>query len=176
TSSTTSPAGSWSSIADRAFRGRATTPRGSSRRRSGSSRRRRSSRHGGGRPRASSHGCAWRRVRGRGKPKAATTHTEGLLRADQQVEQRQGAAQITIPPGPRLGDLVIEAKGVRKGYGDVLLMDDVAFTLPKGGIVGVIGPNGAGKTTLFRMITGQEKPDAGQLRIGDTVVMAYADR
>ncbi len=110
------------------------------------------------------------------KSKARITHYEDLLRADQQVEQRQGAAQITVPPGPRLGDLVIEAKGLRKGYGEVLVMADVAFTLPKGGIVGVIGPNGAGKTTLFRMITGQEKPDAGELRIGDTVVMSYVDQ
>jgi ATP-binding cassette ChvD family protein len=110
------------------------------------------------------------------KSKARITHYEDLLKEDQAVEQRQGAAQITIPPGPRLGDLVIEAKGLRKGYGDVLLMDDVTFTLPKGGIVGVIGPNGAGKTTLFRMITGQEKPDGGTLRVGDTVVMSYVDQ
>jgi ATP-binding cassette ChvD family protein len=110
------------------------------------------------------------------KQKARVTHYEDLLKEDQAVEQRQGMAQITIPPGPRLGDLVIEAKALRKAYGDVLLMDGVEFTLPKGGIVGVIGPNGAGKTTLFRMITGQEKPDAGTLRIGDTVVMSYVDQ
>src|SRR5262249_18106560 len=110
------------------------------------------------------------------KSKARITHYEDLLKEDQAVEQRQGAAQITIPAGPRLGDLVIEAKGLRKGYGDVLLMDGVEFTLPKGGIVGVIGPNGAGKTTLFRMVTGQEKPDAGSLRVGDTVVMSYVDQ
>ena len=87
-----------------------------------------------------------------------------------------GPITPTIPPGPRLGDLVIEAQGVRKSYGDRLLMDDVQFLLPRGGIVGVIGPNGAGKTTLFRMIVGQEKPDAGTLRIGDTVVLAYVDQ
>jgi sulfate-transporting ATPase len=110
------------------------------------------------------------------KSKARITHYEDLLKADQAVEQRQGQIQITIPPGQRLGDLVIEATGIRKAYGDTLLMDDVAFTLPKGGIVGVIGPNGAGKTTLFRMITGQEKPDAGTLRIGDTVVLSYVDQ
>jgi energy-dependent translational throttle protein EttA len=110
------------------------------------------------------------------KQKARITHYEDLLKEDQAVEQRQGAAQITIPPGQRLGDLVIEAKTLRKGYGDVLLMDDVSFMLPKGGIVGVIGPNGAGKTTLFRLITGREKPDAGELRIGDTVVMSYVDQ
>jgi len=110
------------------------------------------------------------------KSKARITHYEDLLKADQAVEQRQGQIQITIPPGQRLGDLVIEATGIRKAYGETLLMDDVAFTLPKGGIVGVIGPNGAGKTTLFRMITGQEKPDAGTLRIGDTVVLSYVDQ
>ncbi len=110
------------------------------------------------------------------KSKARITHYEDLLKEDQAVEQRQGVAQITIPAGPRLGDLVIESKGLRKAYGDVLLMDGVEFTLPKGGIVGVIGPNGAGKTTLFRMITGQEKPDAGTLRVGDTVVMSYVDQ
>jgi ATP-binding cassette ChvD family protein len=110
------------------------------------------------------------------KSKARITHYEDLLKEDQAVEQRQGAVQIGIPAGPRLGDLVIEATGLRKAYGDTLLMDGVDFTLPKGGIVGVIGPNGAGKTTLFRMITGQEKPDAGTLRIGDTVVMSYVDQ
>jgi ATPase subunit of ABC transporter with duplicated ATPase domains len=85
-------------------------------------------------------------------------------------------AQITIPPGPRLGDLVVEAKGLTKGYGDRLLIDGLDFTLPRGGIVGVIGPNGAGKTTLFRMIVGQEQPEAGTLRLGDTVVPAYVDQ
>src|SRR5512135_233041 len=110
------------------------------------------------------------------KSKARITHYEDLLKEDQAVEQRQGAAQITIPPGPRLGDLVIEAKGLRKAYHDVLLMDGVDFTLPKGGIVGVIGPNGAGKTTLFRMITGQEQPDGGTLRLGETVQVGYVDQ
>src|SRR5207244_11489671 len=79
-------------------------------------------------------------------------------------------------PGPRLGNLVIEAQGVRKAYGENLLMDDVGFILPRGGIVGVIGPNGAGKTTLFRMIVGQEKPDAGTLRLGETVVLSHVDQ
>jgi len=110
------------------------------------------------------------------KSKARITHYEDLLKEDQAVEQRQGQIQITIPPGPRLGDLVIEAKGLKKAYGETLLMDGVEFMLPKGGIVGVIGPNGAGKTTLFRMITGQEKPDAGTLRVGDTVVPAHVDQ
>jgi sulfate-transporting ATPase len=110
------------------------------------------------------------------KAKARLTHYEELLKEDQEAETREGPTRITIPPGPRLGELVVEVKGLRKGYGDRLLMDDVSFTLPRGGIVGVIGPNGAGKTTLFRMIIGQEKPDAGTLRIGDTVVLAYVDQ
>jgi sulfate-transporting ATPase len=110
------------------------------------------------------------------KAKARLTHYEDLLREDQAAEMREGPARITIPPGPRLGDHVVEAQDIRKGYADRLLMDDVSFTLPRGGIVGVIGANGAGKTTLFRMIVGQEKPDAGALRIGDTVVLAYVDQ
>ncbi|HJQ82683.1 MAG TPA: energy-dependent translational throttle protein EttA, partial [Candidatus Binatia bacterium] len=110
------------------------------------------------------------------KGKARLAHYDELLAADQAVETREGPARIGIPPGPRLGDLVVEATALRKGYGDRLLMDDVGFTLPRGGIVGVIGPNGAGKTTLFRMITGQEKPDGGTLRIGDTVVLSYVDQ
>jgi energy-dependent translational throttle protein EttA len=110
------------------------------------------------------------------KGKARLTHYEELLAQEQAAEKREGRAEITIPPGPRLGDLVIEAKGLRKGYGDNLLMDDVSFILPRGGIVGVIGPNGAGKTTLFRMIVGQEKPDAGTLRVGESVVLSYVDQ
>ena len=110
------------------------------------------------------------------KGKARVAQYEQLLAADQAQEARQGAAQITIPPGPRLGDLVVEATGLTKGYGDRLLIDGLEFTLPRGGIVGVIGPNGAGKTTLFRLITGQEQPDAGTLRLGDTVVPAYVDQ
>src|SRR5579859_5560926 len=100
------------------------------------------------------------------KGKARLNHYEDLLKEEtaKKIEQ----IEIYIPAGPRLGDHVIEARGVRKGYGDLLLMDDVTFTLPRGGIVGVIGPNGAGKTTLFRMITGKEQPDAGTLRLGDT--------
>jgi energy-dependent translational throttle protein EttA len=110
------------------------------------------------------------------KGRARLSHYEELLAEDQSAEARDVAARISIPPGPRLGDLVIEAKGLRKAYGEQLLMDGVDFTLPRGGIVGVIGPNGAGKTTLFRMIVGQEKPDAGTLRIGETVVLAYVDQ
>jgi sulfate-transporting ATPase len=91
-------------------------------------------------------------------------------------EMATGAAEIAIPPGPRLGGLVIEADKVRKAYGNRLLIDDLDFKLPPGGIVGVIGPNGAGKTTLFRMITGQEHPDTGDLRVGDTVKLGYVDQ
>jgi ATP-binding cassette ChvD family protein len=108
------------------------------------------------------------------KSKARITAYEKLL-ADAQ-EQREGMAQIIIPPGPRLGNLVIEAERLRKGYGNRLLIEDLSFRLPPGGIVGVIGPNGAGKTTLFRMITGQEKPDGGKLRTSETVVLGYVDQ
>ncbi len=94
----------------------------------------------------------------------------------QAAERALGAGQIVIPPGPRLGDVVIEAEGLRKGYGDRLLIDDFSFALPPGGIVGVIGPNGAGKTTLFRMIVGQETPDGGSLRTGETVSLGYIDQ
>jgi ATP-binding cassette ChvD family protein len=110
------------------------------------------------------------------KSKARIAQYESLLTEDQSAERRGGTAEITIPPGPRLGDVVVEAKAVAKGYGDRLLMDEVDFLLPPGGIVGVIGPNGAGKTTLFRMIVGQEEPDAGALKVGDTVVTAYVDQ
>jgi ATP-binding cassette ChvD family protein len=96
--------------------------------------------------------------------------------ANQEVERRDEAVVLQIPPGPHLGDLVVEADGVRKGFGDRLLVEDMTFRLPPGGIVGVIGPNGAGKTTLFRMIVGQEKPDGGALRVGDTVVVSYVDQ
>src|SRR5690606_743259 len=84
--------------------------------------------------------------------------------------------EISIPPGPRLGDVVLEASGLRKGFGDRVLIDGLDFVLPRSGIVGVIGPNGAGKTTLFRMIVGQEKPDAGTLTVGPTVQIAYVDQ
>jgi sulfate-transporting ATPase len=108
------------------------------------------------------------------KGKARLNAYEQLLNEDtaQKIEQ----VEIYIPPGPRLGDIVVEARGVRKAYGEQLLMDDLNFTLPRGGIVGVIGPNGAGKTTLFRMITGQEKADAGTLRLGETVQLGYVDQ
>ena len=108
------------------------------------------------------------------KGKARLNAYEAML--SEETAQRIESAEIYIPPGPRLGDIVVEARSLRKGYGDVLLMDDVNFTLPRGGIVGVIGPNGAGKTTLFRMITGQEQPDAGTLRLGETVQVGYVDQ
>ncbi len=108
------------------------------------------------------------------KSKARLDAYESLLAA--QSERRADDLEISIPAGPRLGNLVVEAQGLRKGYGDRLLIDDLSFSLPPGGIVGVIGPNGAGKTTLFRMITGEETPDAGTLRVGDTVELAYVDQ
>jgi sulfate-transporting ATPase len=110
----------------------------------------------------------------RGKPKARLNAYEELLAADKNVKLDE--IQIHIPAGPRLGDLVLEAKNVTKGYGDRLLIDDLSFTLPRGGIIGVIGPNGAGKTTLMRMITGLEQPDSGTMTVGDTVKLAYVDQ
>jgi len=110
----------------------------------------------------------------RNKPKARLNAYEALLAQDRNVKLDQ--VQIHIPAGPRLGDTVVEANGLRKAYGDRVLIDDLSFNLPKGGIVGAIGPNGAGKTTLLRMITGQEQPDAGTLQIGDTVELAYVDQ
>jgi energy-dependent translational throttle protein EttA len=108
------------------------------------------------------------------KSKARIKAYEELLAQSEQG--RQGPAQIVIPPGPRLGSVVVEAKGLAKAYGDQLLFEDLNFTLPAGGIVGIIGPNGAGKTTLFRILTGSEKPDSGALRVGETVVMGYVDQ
>jgi ATP-binding cassette ChvD family protein len=108
------------------------------------------------------------------KGKARLNAYEDLLRED--AAQKIETAEIYIAPGPRLGDTVVEARKLKKGYGDNLLIEDLDFTLPRGGIVGVIGPNGAGKTTLFRMITGQEKPDEGTLRIGETVQIGYVDQ
>jgi sulfate-transporting ATPase len=108
------------------------------------------------------------------KGKARLNAYEQLLNED--TAQKIDQVEIYIPPGPRLGDIVVEARGLRKGYADLLLIDDLNFTLPPGGIVGVIGPNGAGKTTLFRMITGQEKPDGGTLRLGETVQPGYVDQ
>ena len=110
----------------------------------------------------------------RAKGKARINAYEALL--DQESQKRREDLEIPIPPGPRLGNVVIEAEGVSKAYGDNLLVDDMTFKLPPGGIVGVIGPNGAGKTTLFRMIIGQEQPDSGKIRIGETVALGYVDQ
>lgn len=117
----------------------------------------------------------------RSSPRARQAKSKARIRAyeelvAQSAEGATGIAQIVIPAGPRLGDLVVEAESLRKGFGDQLLIEDLSFKLPPGGIVGVIGPNGAGKTTLFRMLTGQETPDAGDLRCGETVVMGYVDQ
>jgi ATP-binding cassette ChvD family protein len=108
------------------------------------------------------------------KSKARVQRYEEL--ASTEFQKRNETNEIYIPPGPRLGELVIEASNLRKGYGERLLIEDLSFRLPAGGIVGIIGPNGAGKTTLFRMLTGQEKPDAGEIRVGPTVQLAYVDQ
>ncbi len=110
----------------------------------------------------------------RKKSKARLARYEALFAEEQSVKLDE--VQIHIPPGPRLGDLVLEAESLRKGFGDKLLIEDLSFALPPAGIVGVIGPNGAGKTTLFRMIVGDEQPDAGALRLGETVKFAYVDQ
>jgi len=110
------------------------------------------------------------------KSKARVANYEQLVAEEADVQKRGGAADIRIPLAPRLGDKVVEATGLSKAFGDKLLFDDLSFSLPPGGIVGIIGPNGAGKTTLFRMITGQEQPDGGSLDIGETVRMAYVDQ
>ncbi|MEZ5293570.1 MAG: energy-dependent translational throttle protein EttA [Vicinamibacterales bacterium] len=108
------------------------------------------------------------------KGKARLNAYEQLLAED--TNEKLDKVEIYIPPGPRLGDIVVEARGVKKAYGDNLLFDDLTFTLPRGGIVGVIGPNGAGKTTTFKLMTGQEQPDAGTMRLGETVQIGYVDQ
>src|SRR5687768_9222730 len=108
------------------------------------------------------------------KGKARLNAYEQLLNED--TAQKLDSVEIYVPPGPRLGDIVVEARGLKKAYGDTVLFDDLTFTLPRGGIVGVIGPNGAGKTTTFKLITGEEKPDAGTLRLGETVQVGYVDQ
>jgi ATP-binding cassette ChvD family protein len=126
---------------------------------------------------AMKHELEWVRSNPKGrhaKSKARLARFEEL--SSQEFQSRNETNEIYIPPGQRLGDLVVEAEGLRKSFGDNLLYDNLSFNLPKGGIVGIIGPNGAGKTTLFRIITGQEQPDAGTLRIGETVDIAYVDQ
>jgi ATP-binding cassette ChvD family protein len=117
----------------------------------------------------------------RANPKARQAKSKARLKryeelASQEYQKRNETKEIYIPPGPRLGELVIEVKGLRKGFGERLLIDDLSFSFPRGAIVGVIGPNGAGKTTLFRMLYGEDKPDAGEIRVGDTVQMSYVDQ
>jgi ATP-binding cassette ChvD family protein len=117
----------------------------------------------------------------RASPRARQAKSKARVQAYEQLVAAEARAQwepgtIHIPPGPRLGDVVLEVKNASKGFAGNLLIDDLSFTVPKGGIVGIIGPNGAGKTTLFRMITGQEKPDSGSLRLGETVKLAYVDQ
>jgi ATP-binding cassette ChvD family protein len=123
------------------------------------------------------HELEWMRM----TPKARQTKSKARIRQFEELlgekaRERRDNLEIMIPTGPRLGDVVVEAKGLRKGYGENLLIDGLDFSLPRGGIVGIIGPNGAGKTTLFRMITGMEKPDAGELKVGETVQLAHVDQ
>lgn len=127
--------------------------------------------------RALRHELEWVRT----SPKGRHTKSKARLQAYEELASKEAVGRnetkdIIIPPGPRLGEFVIEANALSKGYGDRLLFEDLSFALPRGGIVGIIGPNGAGKTTLFRMITGQEKPDSGSLKIGETVQLAYVDQ
>jgi ATP-binding cassette ChvD family protein len=129
------------------------------------------------RQRTLEHELEWVRM----SPRARQAKSKARLQAYETLlaeggKERDGAAEIIIPQGPRLGDIVVQAEHLYKGYGDRLLIEDLTFSLPRGGIVGVIGANGAGKTTLFRMITGQEKPDQGVLRVGETVQLAYVDQ
>ena len=129
------------------------------------------------RQRTLEHELEWVRM----SPRARQAKSKARLQAYETMlaeggKERDGAAEIIIPPGPRLGDVVVQAEHLFKGYGDRLLIEDLSFSLPRGGIVGVIGANGAGKTTLFRMITGPEKPDKGELRVGETVRLAYVDQ
>jgi ATPase subunit of ABC transporter with duplicated ATPase domains len=117
----------------------------------------------------------------RQNPKGRTKKSKARLARFEELSSQEAIArnetkEIYIPPGPRLGELVIEATGLRKGFGDKLLFEGLDFKLPQGGIVGIIGPNGAGKTTLFRMLTGTEKPDAGEIKVGPTVKVAYVDQ
>ena len=129
------------------------------------------------RQRSLEHELEWVRM----SPRARQAKSKARLQAYETLlaeggKERDGAAEIVIPPGPRLGDVVVQAEHLFKGYGDRLLIDDLTFSLPRGGIVGIIGANGAGKTTLFRMITGQERPDKGSLRVGETVRLAHVDQ
>src|SRR5206468_3650381 len=119
----------------------------------------------------------WIKMSPRARQAKSKARIAAFERLQSEEEQRASdSIEIAIPPGPRLGELVLEVEHLSKGYDGRLLIDDLSFSLPRGGIVGVIGGNGAGKTTLFRMITGSEKPDAGTLRLGETVKLAYVDQ
>ena len=140
---------------------------------------RQSDRQDAKRQRTLEHELEWVRMGAKArqsKGKARLTAYEQLLAEANEKAAKDDKLEIFIPSGPRLGDVVIEAQHVSKGFGDRLLIEDLEFTLPKAGIVGVIGANGAGKTTLFKMITGSEKPDDGELRVGPTVQLAYVDQ
>ena len=174
TSSTTSPAGSSSSITAAAFPTRATTPPGCTRSRSAWSRKAARTKRAGARSTRESEWISSSPKARQAKSKARYQRYEELLKiANAKTNQ---VAQITIPVAERLGQNVVDFDHLTKGFGDNLLIDDLTFKLPPGGIVGVIGPNGAGKTTLFRMITGQEKPDKGSIKIGDSVHLGYVDQ
>ena len=157
-----------------ASRIRATTPAGSNRSRADSRSKRRPRASVSARCSASSIGSACRRGRARPRARPASTPTKSC--SPRTPARSSTGSRSTSRRARASGDIVVEARGVKKAYGDNLLFDDLTFTLPRGGIVGVIGPNGAGKTTLFRMITGQEKPDAGTLRLGETVQIGYVDQ
>ena len=135
---------------------------------------RRPSRRGSARCSASSSGCAWRRARDRRRTRRACRSTRRW--SQQETAEKILQHEIVIPPPPRLGNDVVTARDVKKAFGDKVLLDGFSFDLPRGGIVGIIGPNGAGKTTLFRMIVGQETPDSGTLKVGETVQIAYSDQ
>ena len=137
----------------------------------------REEKHDAARERTLARELEWVRM----SPRARQAKSKARLQAydvllSESADRRADALEISIPPGPRLGDVVVEADHVAKAYGDRVLIDDLSFKLPRGGIVGVIGPNGAGKSTLFRMIAGQERPDRGTLRVGETVQLAYVDQ
>ena len=138
--------------------------------------RRRPTRPASARSSASSSGCAWRRRPARPRARPVSPRTRSCSPRPRPPTGGATGSRSRSPPGDRLGDVVIEAEHLSKGYGDRLLIDDLSFSLPPAGIVGVIGPNGAGKTTLFRMLTGAEKPDDGELRVGPTVELAYVDQ
>ena len=161
TSSTTSRSGSWSSTGAGESRSPATTRAGSSRSWSGCRASRSRPTPASGRSPASSSGSAWARRRARPRARRGCRPTSSCSPRRTTPRRPTRELEIAIPPGPRLGDTVIEVKDLRKGYGDRLLIEDLTFSLPRAGIVGIIGPNGAGKTTLFRMLVGQEAPDAG---------------